>query len=56
MKFVNARVLLPALALSVLSCGPHRPCGAPHGGPYHGPRMEAPMARACGSDECAYKS
>jgi hypothetical protein len=56
MGFTNARVLLPALALFALSCAPHHPCGVPDGAPCHGHRMEAAVTRACGSDECAYKS
>ena len=56
MGFVNARVLLPALALFALSCAPHRPCGAPQGAPCHGPGTGAPVARACAPDECAYKN
>jgi hypothetical protein len=56
MRLVNARTLLPALALFALCCAPHRPCGAPHGAPCHGPGTGAPATRACEPDGCVYQS
>lgn len=60
MRFVKPLIVIPAMALLMMSCAPRRPC--PHGpggpgGPWKGKAgMEMMHHGGCGPDSCHYKS
>ena len=56
MRRLNYLVIIPALALLAMSCGPRHPCWAPHGAPCRGGMAAMAMAHGCGPESCTYKS
>jgi len=57
MRLSKSMLLIPVLALTVMACGPRRPCMG-HGEPCKGgPGMHAmAMPHGCGPESCFYQS
>ncbi len=56
MRIVRLLVVVPALALLAMSCGPRPLCPYAAGAPCKGRAEMAKMMHGCGPESCTYKS
>jgi hypothetical protein len=56
MRLLKSLVMIPALALLAMSCGPRHPCMSPHGAPCKAGMAAMAMAHGCGPESCTYQS